>query len=147
MWCQNEFDPQWMDIECYWFKPPHDLQHMHLKLTKHGRFCKQNNQLPTKTHDELKDNSIVYIPLKWWVIFLKSRTSTDYFSNSTGSYETSLDIPISEWETSEGDTKFLHTMNWCHQKYLGSIVHLNTWHYPLKVLTINTTHWQACSTH
>ena len=30
---------------------------MHLKLTKHGRFCKQNNQLPTKTHDKLKDNS------------------------------------------------------------------------------------------
>ena len=26
-------------------------------LTKHGRFCKQNNQLPTKTHAELKDNS------------------------------------------------------------------------------------------
>jgi hypothetical protein len=32
---------------------------MHHKLTKHGRFCKQNNQLPTKTHVELKDNSIV----------------------------------------------------------------------------------------
>jgi hypothetical protein len=29
---------------------------MHHKLTKHGRFCKQNNQLPTKTHVELKDN-------------------------------------------------------------------------------------------
>jgi hypothetical protein len=33
---------------------------MHHKLTKHGRFCKQNNQLPTKTHGELKDNSIVH---------------------------------------------------------------------------------------
>jgi hypothetical protein len=32
---------------------------MHQKLTKHGRFCKQNNQLPTKSHDELEDNSIV----------------------------------------------------------------------------------------
>ena len=31
---------------------------MHQKLTKHERFCKQNNQLPTKTHVELKDNSI-----------------------------------------------------------------------------------------
>jgi hypothetical protein len=31
---------------------------MHHKFTKHGRFCKQNNQLPTKTHVELKDNSI-----------------------------------------------------------------------------------------
>jgi hypothetical protein len=33
---------------------------MHHKLTKHGRLCKQNNQLPTKTHVELKDNSIMY---------------------------------------------------------------------------------------
>ena len=33
---------------------------MHLNLTKHGRFCKQNNQLPTKSHDELKDNSITF---------------------------------------------------------------------------------------
>jgi hypothetical protein len=33
---------------------------MHHKLTKHGRFCKQNNQLPTKTHVESKDNSIIY---------------------------------------------------------------------------------------
>ena len=34
---------------------------MHLKLTKHGRFCKQNDQLPTKSHDELEDNSIIPI--------------------------------------------------------------------------------------
>ena len=27
---------------------------MHLKITKHGKFRKQNNQLPTKSHDELK---------------------------------------------------------------------------------------------
>jgi hypothetical protein len=32
---------------------------MHQKLTKHGRFFKQNNQLPTKSHVELKDNPIV----------------------------------------------------------------------------------------
>jgi hypothetical protein len=32
---------------------------MHQKLTKHGRFCKQNNQPPTKSHVELKNNSIV----------------------------------------------------------------------------------------
>ena len=32
---------------------------MHQKFIKHGRFCKQNNQLPTKSHDELEDNSIV----------------------------------------------------------------------------------------
>jgi hypothetical protein len=30
---------------------------MHQKLTKHGKFYKQNNQLPTENHDELKDNS------------------------------------------------------------------------------------------
>ena len=30
---------------------------MHQKFTKHGRFYKQNNQLPTKSHDELEDNS------------------------------------------------------------------------------------------
>ena len=33
---------------------------MHQKLTKHGRFRKQNNQLPTKSHDELEDNSNVF---------------------------------------------------------------------------------------
>ena len=32
---------------------------MHQKLTKHEKFCKQNNQLLTKNHDELEDNSIV----------------------------------------------------------------------------------------
>ena len=30
----------------------------HQKLTKHGKFCKQNNQIPTKSHAELEDNSI-----------------------------------------------------------------------------------------
>jgi hypothetical protein len=35
--------------------------HMHQNLTKHGRFCKQDNQLPTKSHDELKDNAYVAI--------------------------------------------------------------------------------------
>ena len=32
---------------------------MHTKHTKHGKFCKQNNQLPIKTHVELEDNSNV----------------------------------------------------------------------------------------
>jgi hypothetical protein len=35
---------------------------MHHKLTKHGKFCKQNNQLPTKSHDELENNSIIFHP-------------------------------------------------------------------------------------
>ena len=33
---------------------------MHPKLTEHGKLCMRNNQLPTKTLVELKDNSIVY---------------------------------------------------------------------------------------
>ena len=33
---------------------------MHQKFTKNERFCKQNNQFLTKSHDELEDNSIVY---------------------------------------------------------------------------------------
>ena len=36
-------------------RPPN----MHLKLTKHRKYCKKNSQLPTKSHDELKGNSIV----------------------------------------------------------------------------------------
>ena len=47
---------------------------MHLKLTKHGRFFKQTNQLPTKSHDELKNNSITpmsllvrkLVHMQWW---------------------------------------------------------------------------------
>jgi len=35
------------------------LPRMHQKLTKHGKFCKQNNQLPTRSHDELEDNSVI----------------------------------------------------------------------------------------
>jgi hypothetical protein len=34
---------------------------MHQKVTKHGRFCKQNNELPTKNQVELKDNSIEWV--------------------------------------------------------------------------------------
>ena len=33
--------------------------HIHQEVTKHGKFCKQNNQLPTKIHVELEDNSIM----------------------------------------------------------------------------------------
>jgi hypothetical protein len=47
---------------------------MHHKLTKHGRFCKQNNQLPIKTHVELKDNSNV-------------RTSYSTFASKNGIQE------------------------------------------------------------
>ena len=32
---------------------------MHLKITKHGRFCKQKQPTPYQTHVELKDNSNV----------------------------------------------------------------------------------------
>ena len=37
----------------------------------------------------IKLGYILYTPLKWWVIFLQSWTSTGYFSNSTGSSVTS----------------------------------------------------------
>ena len=37
-------------------RPPN----MHLKLTKHGRFHKQNNQLSIKGRDELEDNSNIF---------------------------------------------------------------------------------------
>ena len=30
---------------------------MHQKLTKHGRYCMQNNQLPIQSHVEIEDNS------------------------------------------------------------------------------------------
>ena len=50
---------------------------MHHKLTKHGGFCKQNNQLPTKTHVELKDNSINFQSSKSVLTFNMS-----CFSNS-----------------------------------------------------------------
>jgi hypothetical protein len=46
---------------------------MHHKLTKHGRFCKQNNQLPTKTHVELKGNSNVHQAL-----YLKDANGGDF---------------------------------------------------------------------
>ena len=48
---------QWTNLECSLFKPPHDLKHMHLKLAKHEKFCKQKQPTPYQTHDELKDNS------------------------------------------------------------------------------------------
>ena len=44
----------------FFVKPPYDLQRMHLKLTKHGRFCKQKQLTPYQTHIESKDNSIEY---------------------------------------------------------------------------------------
>ena len=47
------------------FKPPHSPPSMDRELTEHEQFCMQNNQLPTKTMVELKDNSNVKI-FKWW---------------------------------------------------------------------------------
>jgi hypothetical protein len=54
---------------------------MHQKLSKHGKFCKQNNQLPTKSHVELKDNSTIMPPPHWLdqitnIFPLKSRWSS-----------------------------------------------------------------------
>ena len=110
-----EFDPQWTNLECYWFKTPHDLQHMHPKFTKPGRFCKQSNQLPTKTRDELKDNSIIFssfdchIKLRatshtrlracdhfkhshWWKRRSRSKFALDYAWETNGVCECKMDI-------------------------------------------------------
>ena len=45
--------------------------------------------------------NILWISLKWWAIFLKSRTSTGYFSNSTGSSVTSGRFSHSLYHTSQ----------------------------------------------
>ena len=46
--------------ECSSFKPPHDFLQAcrHWGLTKDGRSCMQNNQLLTKNHVDLEDDSI-----------------------------------------------------------------------------------------
>ena len=49
-----------LNINCSLPKPPHYLQACTKYVQKHGRCCMQNNQLSTKGHDELEDNSIIY---------------------------------------------------------------------------------------
>ena len=45
---------------------------MYQNFTKHGRFYKQNNQLPTKSYDELEDNSNMWaLKMKLQVSWLK----------------------------------------------------------------------------
>jgi hypothetical protein len=39
-------------------------QNLHWKPTEHGKFSKQNTQLPTKTPTELKDNSIAALKFR-----------------------------------------------------------------------------------
>jgi hypothetical protein len=59
---------------------------MHHKFTKHGRFCKRNNQLPTKTHIELKDNSNVqttYWTFSYHVIFYQAQSFIFYNVQTT----------------------------------------------------------------
>ena len=52
-------------------RPPN----MHQKLAKHGRICKQNNQLPTKSHDVLEDNCFNSLcegkPIAWPTLWLE----------------------------------------------------------------------------
>jgi hypothetical protein len=52
---------------------------MHQKLTKHGRFCKQNNQLPTRSHDELEDNDFVELEHGYQVLL---RHMPNYFESN-----------------------------------------------------------------
>ena len=54
--------PKWVwpsIIRCRMFYAQTSTPHpsMHRILTEHGRWCMQNNQLPTKSHVELEDNS------------------------------------------------------------------------------------------
>jgi hypothetical protein len=44
-------------------------QNLHWKPTEHGKFSKQNNQLPTKTPIELKDNSIAALKFRQFTIW------------------------------------------------------------------------------
>ena len=53
-------------------RPPN----MHLKLIKHGRVCKQNNQLPTKSHDELKGKSNIPLACTWQPRNTRNPTTT-----------------------------------------------------------------------
>ena len=47
-----------MFFEGLWpFKPPHDLQTCTKDLLNMKGFVSKNNQLPTKSHDELEDSS------------------------------------------------------------------------------------------
>ena len=48
---------------------------------------------------------ILQIPLKWYVILLKSRTSTGYFSNSTGSSVTNRQFSL---DSGLGDSQHFH---------------------------------------
>ena len=48
--------PIW-NVLCPNLHSPHYLQACTKKLTKHGRCCMQNNQLPTKSHVEVEDSS------------------------------------------------------------------------------------------
>lgn len=52
--CQNVFDPKWTKIVNSLFKS----LSIHQKLTEHGRYCMQENQLPIKSPVHLNDYSI-----------------------------------------------------------------------------------------
>lgn len=54
----------WSPINQYlmYFQTTTSTLCMHQNLTKHGKSCIQNNQLPTEFSIELNDNSNVYLP-------------------------------------------------------------------------------------
>jgi hypothetical protein len=81
---------------------------MHQKLTKHEKFCKQNNQLPTKSHDELERTTLIcsmgsskmvegwpqVLDSNWWL--LKPIPPLNNWW---------VDLPI--WRNSQSQTDFL----------------------------------------
>ena len=53
----NELDPQWINQEYCWFKPPHYLQACTANSPIRRWCCRQNDLLLTESHVHLEDNS------------------------------------------------------------------------------------------
>ena len=57
--CQNEVNPQWININCSLLKRPHHFQACTGKLIEERRCHMQNNELQTKSYVEFEDNSLI----------------------------------------------------------------------------------------
>jgi len=68
---------------------------MNQKLTKHEIFCKQNNQLPTKSHVEWKDNSNGDDPIPTWNMVVLKRFQSQERINFSPLFGTLLYVVMS----------------------------------------------------
>ena len=100
---QNEFDPQWTYIDCSLFKPPNS------KLSKHGRCCMQNNQLLTKSHDELW----ITLLCSYCTVFETIEPCFPCFLLLSGSDSNFISII--------DDGSFVFAVHQCHLGVLGSL--------------------------